>query len=241
MAYQREIFQCPNCRQQFDWVPEYADRKFACRCGHTFTMPSVPKPDEEAVYDLAAVKVKPIEMPIFVAPQPGKALAYERTGASQSENISADGTIPLRDIWLPGTMIFVGFVTTVIIYAWNQVTLSGIFEAIGHVGFQFCWEITVTLVAIFVAAWALDMSFGSPGRAIYKIAAIAIGPLGVWNLIFTVAHNPSGNAIGYMLSVCVYWWIFSYLFELDFSETLTCVMIATIFRWMSYLLWWKLF
>ena len=234
-------FSCHRYGQRFDWAPEYAGRKFACGCGHMMTVPPPAAPDEEATYEIAADQAPAVQHSID-PPASGPAtrvLAYARPGQAAVQVI-ADVAPTQRDLYTPVALILFGAALTALKVCWGATTSGEIARALGTIGLRFIWEIGVTLFAIVIAAKLLDVCFGTIGLAILKIGAIAIGPLGAWFFLWTIFPNDSGAVLGYMLSVAMYWWLFAYLFELDFRETLICVLLATAFRWLSYLLLWKL-
>ena len=214
-------------------------------------VPPPPPPDEEVTYDLAPDQPAPARLqirtevigaaagPAATAGAAQRVLAYQNPGVRAAETVEQFNPRQ-RDFYLPISLIVVGAMITFIKLCWGATTPGEIARALGQVGIHFAWEIIVTLVAIVVSAKLLDVGFGTVGLAILKLGAIAIGPLGLWYLVWLAVPTASGGVVGYMLSVGLYWWLFSYLFELDFRETLICVTIATLFRWMSYYLLWQL-
>jgi hypothetical protein len=207
-------------------------------------VPPPPPPDEEVTYDLApdqppAARVQIKTDVVGAGAGPQRVLAYQNPGTHAAERIE-EYNPRQRDYYLPISLIIVGALIVFIRLCWGATTPRQIAVALGQVGIHFAWEILVTLVAIVVSAKLLDISFGTIGLAILKLGALAIGPLGLWYLIWLAVPSDSGGVVGYLLSVPLYWWLFSYLFELDFRETLICVTIATLFRWLSYFMLWKI-
>ena len=99
------------------------------------------------------------------------------------------------------------------------------------------------LAACMLGAYAIaqfsGITFGPLSTATIKLAAIAVAPHAViflFELIFK--HEFHGALLGWLVSGAVVWWLFCYLFDLDFQEALICAGVTTVLRWFTYLVYW---
>jgi hypothetical protein len=87
-------------------------------------------------------------------------------------------------------------------------------------------EVPITIVAMYVVAGFLSISFGILKTAILKLAVM---------IVFTAAIMLAGRALGltglaWLLALGVYFFLFSNFFDLDARETLLSVFLISVIR-----------
>jgi hypothetical protein len=76
----------------------------------------------------------------------------------------------------------------------------------------------------------LDLSFGSPGSALLKLAAISLAPDAIGQTTAYFFSSSTGMFVGWAVSLVLYYMLFSYLFDLDGGETLLLTAIVWVVR-----------
>jgi hypothetical protein len=80
----------------------------------------------------------------------------------------------------------------------------------------------------------LDVSLGSPGPALLKITAIAIGPGALANMIGYLVHDPT-NMLAFAINILLAIILFYYFFDFDMRDgRILAVMVAIIRIWLGY-------
>jgi hypothetical protein len=131
----------------------------------------------------------------------------------------------LIEYYIPAGLIAFGFLIA-ILRAMKFSTSPMFFgAAMGYVMVSTVVDLTLMLIACFVAAKVLDASFGSPGSAILKLAAISLFPEAVAASIEFFMPAAYGWIVGWAVALIFYYCLFSYLFDLDGGEVLMLVFI----------------
>lgn len=225
-------YECPSCGQEFVWRAAHAGRKLTCRCGQVLSVPAQPDPGTYELESDAASGHTPPQP----ASAPARVLPYQQQGVRYATPIEVLGMERIRDLYLPIVTISLSVVTLALREAVTSGAPSPLADAIKYLGVLVVWKVSVLMLAIVVASKLLDVGFGFVPLAVLKVGAIALGPLAVWSAIgWTFGGAPSAEVVGWMFSIPVYWGLFSYLFELDFRETLICVVLTTLLNWLAFM------
>ena len=244
-------FSCPACGQRFIWRPHYAGRALSCRCGHTMSAPSA------ETYDLADEETSSARYVLMVddagvpslEPAPPRAPPVEETSSLPYEIAKRNEAQALRASWIEGSKVKDLIIPALLVLCGTMATYArmGVFtgtreevvRAFGRVGAYASWNIVLMLVGIILAAKVLDVGFGLVPQALLKLAALTLGPLGVWQAVAQACGGGVvGEIIGWLISVPVYWWLFGWFCDLDFRETMICFLLITMRRWGAVTFYW---
>ncbi len=246
---------CPGCGKRYRWRDDLAGRKVKCACGQVMTMPEVVPVDEEAGDAMIAMESKTDATggasdacPVCSAPMAAGAVLCTacgfntQTGSRMGTQVTAEGTgdddqPPARDAgrsaharaiarehavkqWIaPGVMLVVGVVVSLWLAAmWGGAASMAVRMIADGVGMFL--GVGLSLAALFITAGLLGVSFGRLETAILKLAAIYIFPGAMGD-----AANLVLSPIGIIVSVGLYFWMLSWLFDLDFMETFICAVV----------------
>lgn len=250
-----QIISCPLCGQTFPWKQEYAGRKLACACGNTIELSAPPEPE---IYDLrdapppAAVPVLPLDDPPpgkltldtsgqeIPDAKPAKVLSYRRISSPEHLKLDDDACSRWRDLWVPiGMLTFsaVMLIGLVIIMSHGyQFSTSAIAS---HLSMRIVWDIAMMLLAGMVIQWTIDTGLGEFNIAILKLVALAL-----FRFSLSAIVQPDGNIalamLGFLLTFPMLVYLFGYLFEFDFTESLFCAVITSAMRLISYFGLWRI-
>lgn len=144
---------------------------------------------------------------------------------------------PLKDFYLPMGLVIFGALVVFAYSMWEANAAGTFIGVLKYIGFYVTWNLSITLVGIFIAAKVEDIGFGEISQAILKLAAIVLGPAGIESLLEWIIGGQSGGFVGFFVSLGVYWWLFSYLFELDFRETFICVLLITLLKVFAFMVY----
>lgn len=246
-------FSCESCAKSYAYKPELANRKVKCKCGAVMVVPDLSAPSvEEDTYDIAddpkpaAVAVpKPVPRAAsqqvtqptgraVAQPVPKPSLAYAR-GPNKRERDAARTSIVhdmTRDVYVPTALIVVSFVAYTIFTMFfenSRPSEAAIFTLI--MGVVFFFKTLLMIGAAFILAPILGVSFGPLWTAILKLAAVAMAP----DVLATIIEDSIGvtgaGLLANSIALAVYWFLISYLFQLDASEAWWVVIGFAILRW----------
>ncbi len=94
-------------------------------------------------------------------------------------------------------------------------------------------RVPLLVLAVFIAAKFMDISFGPLGKAVFKLASIAIGPLALADLLFiliTAATMGYGVIVGYCIYIILAGVPLAYMFDLDYQDTAITVLSIILVR-----------
>ncbi len=148
---------------------------------------------------------------------------------------------PLKNLYLPIVLVLLGCAAV-----FGRLMYFGFYDrrtdaagAWSWTGFTLVWNIGVMLLGAYAIARFTGIAFGPLSTAAVKLGAIAVAPHAViflFELIFLRQFH--GTLLGWLASGALAWWLFAYLFDLDFQEALICAGVTTVMRWFSYLVYW---
>lgn len=136
---------------------------------------------------------------------------------------------PFRDSTLPGILLAVGalLVTAQVII----VSLLSPGFAVGLLLGQLVnlvIQVGLMLAGVLLAAKIAGIYFGDARIALFKLAAIYVGPTTLGGLVTLLLGGDIAVAcIGWGVSIICYWFLLSYLFRLDGQQTTICVAAIT--------------
>ncbi len=200
--------------------------------------------DESETYDLAddpappdaSDLAAPRSLPPAVPAAPAAPVLNYGGGRAQPRQPIEDlieGS-PVKDFYLPIALCLVG---TAVLYgraAWGADSLRQFTSAVGLVAAYVVWNLVVMLVGIVIAAKLADVGFGGVTQALLKLAALTVAPLAAGVLAHAIVGGIWGEFAALAVSTPVYWWLFAYLFDLDFRETMICVGVIIILKIFSF-------
>jgi hypothetical protein len=128
---------------------------------------------------------------------------------------------PLRDLYIPGALIVGGTIISYIAIVFRDgVRSPGI--AVLAVGLMTLFSLILTVPAVLLSVKLFDLGLGPIGPGILKIAACAIAPGAVGDLMSMLFSGAAGGYIGWCMSYLITLGIFMKLLDMDFGEVLMC-------------------
>jgi hypothetical protein len=247
MTLPADTFACPACGQQFAWSPAHAGRKLGCGCGRVITVPIALEPAPQS-YDLKEDADLPAPPPGELSPDAAGAeikatpvLAYDSKSAKDKQRLGEEFWEHFRDFWLPVGLIGLSLA---IVAAVSVLVIRNTFvnapEFIMSVSIRLGWDVCMTLVVGVFLAWLLDMALGELPTALLKLVSIAMIRFAIWSLFGLTSRYIVGDILGFLCSLPVLLFLFSYLFEMDFRDTFFAASLLTLLRWVSYFGMWRL-
>lgn len=169
------------------------------------------------------------------------ALAYQTVLDRDRDDYDVTEGDRFKNLFLPVALVLIGCAAV-----FGRLTYFEVFakrtaaaDAWWWTGFMLVWNVAVMLLGAFAIARFTGITFGPLSTATIKLAAIAVAPHAViflFELIFVREFH--GSLLGWLASGAFAWWLFVYLFDLDFQEALICAGVTTAMRWFSYLIYW---
>lgn len=243
MTLPPNVFSCPGCGQQFKWRPELAGRKLSCSCGQLLKVPDLDQPAIES-YELSGEESPPARHAIDVVGnevKPVPVLSYSRIPPHRQTDPPLLASSRFRDFHLPiGTIVVSALVLLLITASVVRLGLWAPHRILADLSLRLGWDIVVTISAGAVLARIIDVHLGLLPVAILKLGAIAVARSTIWAMFGVTVGNVLGDFAGFLVSLPVFAWLLSYLFELDVRDTMLGVTFITLVRWISYFGLWKL-
>lgn len=163
------------------------------------------------------------------APPPTSAkrvIPYEPADASRRrQRLEELGTGPFhRNVTLPACIVSA---ETLLAWLAAWAITDQLHKSLAVLGVTVTVNLSLAVLAAAIAVKATDVTFGPHLPALLKLSAIAVGPAALAGLL-GFSHGacvlvPAGLAASFPLC----WWMFSWLFELDFRES----MVAALAYW----------
>jgi hypothetical protein len=235
-------FRCEGCGKTFPWKAHLAGRKVRCPCGQVMECPQSPPEIDEAaanpqsqddVYDFVpyvskAKKAEANDGTGSANPPPAPVLEYRSapTEASKSDPANFDPdkfkrlTAPL---WiLTGAIIVEAGIT-----AWRFRTNPGKAEIQLFVGVGV--GTLLIMIGVFIVAYFRQIEIGSFGTALLRLAAIAVAPSAVSDIL-----SPLGFFIP-LFALILLGVRFVLYFALDQDDTWSCVILIFVISILVYM------
>jgi hypothetical protein len=177
-----------------------------------------------------------LRMPVTAQPSPeGLSPEVEAELAAVAAYGEEDPCKPdaKRDTYVPVALLAVGFVLTVLNFAWSMDGHHGAAVAGGIVGtvFNLVVGLVLMLLGALLAAKFAGINFGSVGPAILKLAGLCLAPGALGDLVTTLLGGDMAvSYIGWAVQAVMYYALISYLFRLDGGQTVVVVFAITIVK-----------
>jgi hypothetical protein len=204
---------CPACRQRITVPQLRPGMRIDCDCGHTIVVPA----------------------------QTGAALAERiasygpRRRRPAAEEMAESEYSVSREIVFPIIMIVAGLAI------WSAQSLlrplAGSIAAGLLLGFfLFVCMVVVMLIGVLASAKVLGTNYGTPGSAVFKLAATAIFASAAFVFCASLDMTSGrGPITGWHAAILIYAVAFKTMFELDWQETLLTVGIIALLQALSFL------
>jgi hypothetical protein len=140
---------------------------------------------------------------------------------------------PKRDTYVPLALLAIGFVLTVLNFAWSMDGHHGAAVAGGIVGaiVKLMLGLVLMLVGALLAAKFAGINFGAVGPAILKLAGLCLAPSALGELVTTLLGGDMAvSYIGWAVQAVMYYALIAYLFRLDGGQTVVVVFAITIVK-----------
>lgn len=149
--------------------------------------------------------------------------------ADREDEVHASSFI---NFWLPLGLIVLGLAVRFVeqLYFTSDAT-AGAVRAVTYVGVDLALTIPMLLAAMVIAVKLLDVAFGPLGQALFKLAAVVLGPAAIGAIISYLIGDLMGLFVGGFASFCIYWGLISVLFDLDGMEALNLIVIITVLKY----------
>jgi hypothetical protein len=206
--------------------------------------------DETAVPLAAKAKVAPARTPAkapvaaVAAPKAAAAkkptspmLGYAGGSRFQKEELrerdeNVLGGPPWREIYVPAIMVLVGLALQVIATTYlgkgKWLTLN---HALPQIGFRLVVDLVLSFVGIFFVIKMFEVAIGSPGPAVLKLAAICLlvpGLSGALGMLIGSDSEFVRMMVASMLTFPLGLAAFKIFFDMDFIDTIYCVVIISL-------------
>lgn len=246
---------CDQCRKAYAWKAQYAGRTLKCKCGASIKAPAPARVAEAAPLDdiesmLAQASEYDVkDEPVAVARQVGRAAAVTvmpAGGAAVASPVSpllayassirkpvdpATAASKITDIYVPLALLALGLVA----YIWDA-HLWGITNPAVMAGFILVKSIinlVLVFIALLIATKLIDLGLGPIGPALLKIAAVALLPGAVGDIIAIYTMG----MVAWGITIVMYWGLLYYLFDMDAGEFVMVTGILWVVQtWISTLL-----
>ena len=253
-------FGCDACGKLFSWKPAIAGKRAKCTCGSELTVPKEPPgqgsprdqaPDEDGAYDLKEEAPKPAVVlpPRQPAPAeaPGARSATKTLGyagnktkkeqlKAQRDAIAEGGMIasPVKDLWAPLGLLAAGLVMLPLYGLLEYGSISGAIVSVLFFGVIIGTKSILTLGVAWLSAGWLDVSFGHPLTAAFKLLAMLLF-VGMGVEILAAF----GGFGGFFVAIAVGWVglliLSCWLFEMDMGTAMNfaalCAIVNRIVGW----------
>ena len=148
---------------------------------------------------------------------------------------------PVKDVYIPAGLIVLGTVLSIFYLLYNE-QVSSLGTAIFAFSIFTLFNLLITIPGILLTIRLFDLGIGPLGPGLLKLAACAIAPGAIGDVISMFMTGSLGGYIGWCISVGIAVFIFMKLLDFDFIETLFCASIIFVVRtWIVYALMIALF
>jgi hypothetical protein len=168
------------------------------------------------------------------------AIAYQSIPQRHRDEYDVTEGDRLRNLYVPIAIVLVGSAAVFgrIMY-FRAFGAPDAIQAMRSTGFMLAWNVGVMVLGAYAIARSTGISFGPLSTATIKLAAIAVAPHAAIFLVELIfVRQLYGTLLGWVAGGAIVWWLFCYLFDLDFHEALICAGVTTVMRWFSYLIYW---
>lgn len=177
----------------------------------------------------AAARAPAAKVAAAVAKPTSPLLAYARPQRAVAQQDVQDANV--KNIYVPLALLVAGIVAYFIDAALHGFTNPVFITA--FVGFHVVVNLVLVFIALMIGVKLLNLGLGEVGPALLKIAAVALLPGAIGNIIaFKIMATVSWG-----VTVLMYWGLMAYLFELDLQEmSIITAIIWVIQTWVGIIL-----
>jgi len=173
-------------------------------------------------------------------PAPVQAIPYQSVRPHARDEYDVTEGDRLRNLYVPIVLVLLG--SAAVFGRLMYFRLFGApdpIAALRATGFMLAWNVAVLVLGAYAIAQFTGITFGPLSTATIKLAGIAVAPHAVIFLVELIfMRELYGSLLGWLAGGAIVWWLFVYLFDLDFQEALICAGVTTVLRWFSYLIYW---
>jgi hypothetical protein len=142
---------------------------------------------------------------------------------------------PVKDLYIPGALVVAGTVMSYLALVFHHDVKPGV--ALFAVGVMTLINLILTVPAVLATVKMFDLGLGPIGPGVLKIAACAILPGAIGELMGMIFTGAAGGYIGWCISYLATLGIFMKLLDMDFGEVLMCSSFIFVIRtWVVYAL-----
>jgi hypothetical protein len=145
---------------------------------------------------------------------------------------------PVKDLYIPAALILLGFVLScIVMVSYYNVHNPGL--VLLAVAIQSVLSIVLSIPGILLAIKLFDLGIGPLGPGILKLAACAIAPGALGDIVGKVmlgGMSGYGGYLGWIVTYASTVAIFMSLLEMDYFEVVVCSAIIFVFRWIGLIL-----
>ena len=128
---------------------------------------------------------------------------------------------PVKDLYIPGALVVAGTILSYLAIVFHHgVRNPG--AALFAVGLMTLINLILTVPAVLLTVKLFDLGLGPIGPGVLKIAACAIAPGAVGELMGMIFTGFAGSMLGWGISLAITLIIFMKLLDMDFGEVLMC-------------------
>jgi hypothetical protein len=239
---QTTTFRCTKCRASYPWAQEHVGKLTKCPCGHVLKVPAQPvegavartktvKPPQPP--PIPAAEAESANVPAFLR-MPAADPTVDQLDAQTEVELAATGQYgedpsarfkpdPVRDLHAPMALLVAGIVVTFICFNTGGSAIGSVVAGIATM-FKVGISAIIFLIGGLIAARMSGITLGPLGPALLKLAGVSVFPAAVADLVTTMLGGDMAVAcLGNGVGILTCWALVSYLFRLDFANTLRVV------------------
>lgn len=169
----------------------------------------------------------------------GYAALATRRRTSEGEERSGDVFFhPVKDLYIPAALILLGTILSCVVMV-NYYNIHNFGVVLLAVAIQSILSIVLSIPGILLAIKLFDLGIGPIGPGMMKLAACAIAPGALGDIVGKVMLGSMmgyGGYVGWIVTYISTVAIFMSLLEMDYFEVVVCSMIISVFRWIGLIL-----
>jgi hypothetical protein len=132
-----------------------------------------------------------------------------------------------KEVKVPAVLLAIGM-AIMVAAGFQEAGAEGATTVLMGIGIWVAILVAMGIVALFLVAAVLGLSFGPASHASLKLAAIFVFPAGIGMLL------PDG--FGWLVELVLYVSLLIYLFELEGKEVIFCMVVIWFVRWVAVIL-----
>jgi hypothetical protein len=250
-------FGCDGCGKSYPWKPELTNKKAKCKCGAILTVPDLSEPEpaaddppalpDEGIFDfidnapeVASTRAEslraaamPVAQPVAAPKKKAPVLGY-RSGPTQRERkreaeLANSIHSMVRDIYVPIGLIVGSFVAyfTFLYFSGSATSGASILVYGLTMALLFAVKTVFMIGGAFIVASLAGVSFGPFSTAILKLAAVAVAP----DIVGEMIDATGIPMLGWGVSLLLYWTLVAQLFGMGADEAWMVVVLFGVLRW----------